>query len=349
MLGLCLLVWGAREATSQQATSSPANLCGPANDLLTLQPPTNGLCASGNPSQVNGSGPWSWTCATPGSGPPPPVYCVAPTTIGNAPIPNSRFDRYVKFHGDEGNHGWLATQARVNAVVTTTEQPFFMAGFFRAEDHPTWGMLAAVQSDDRNNGTFALSLAAYGMGASLFEWRSGPFYGLATAPNILRGPYKGGTPVAYVLNQWHFIAAAIKDHCNSQIFLEGVWNDPTPVCVPWPTGLSSTTFGSYYEFSKGAGDAHVYNGGLRDWAIVTGVPTAEELLRMRSGEDPRKVWGASRVWGYWNFTTDPASGAKEPDLTGHGHDLTYSGGGSVDRKKPTLIIRGSPRPAGQTP
>lgn len=114
------------------------------------------------------------------------------------------------------------------------------------------------------------------------------------------------------------------------------YNDILSVCVPWPTGLSSTTFGSYYELSKGAGDAHVYNGGLRDWAIVTGVPTAEELLRMRSGEDPRKVWG------YWNFTTDPASGAKEPDLTGHGHDLTYSSGGSVDRKKPTLLIRGSP-------
>jgi hypothetical protein len=246
----------------------------------------------------------------------------------------------VKFYGDVRNHGTLATQARVNAVVSRTEQPFFMAGFFRPEDHPTWGMISAVQSDLRENGIFALSLAVYDFAGSLFEWRNGPFYGLASMPKVFRGPYKGGHPVAYVLNQWHFIAAAIKDHCHSQIFLEGIWNDPTTECVPWPSDLSSTVFGSYYDITRNANDAHVFNGGLRDWAVVTGVPTTEELARMRNGEDPRSIWGATRVWGYWNFTADPASGAKEPDLTGHGHDLTYIGAGTEDRKKPTLVVRG---------
>ena len=69
--------------------------------------------------------------------------------------------------------------------------------------------------------------------------------------------------------------------------------------------------------------AHPYRGGLRDWAIATGVPTTAELLRMRAGEDPGKIWGA-RLWGAWRFTTDPASGKKEPDISGNGRDLTYT-------------------------
>ncbi len=347
MISLGLLAGSAPEIAAQPADPQAANRCGPANGLIALRPPTTGLCSTGNASALTGSGPWLWTCP-PASGPAPypPIYCTAPITSGSTPIPDSRFDRYVKFHGDQANHGDFATQARVNAVVARTEQPFFMAGFFRAEDHPTWGMLAAVQSDrDRSEGTFALSLGDDGMGASLFEWRNGPWVALAQAPKILRGPYKGGTPVAYVLNQWQFIAASVKDACHSQIFLEGVWNEPTPQCLPWPSGLSSTTFGSYYDLiGQGVGDAHVYNGGLRDWAIVTGVPTSEELLRMRNGEDPRAIWGAARVWGYWNFTADPVGGAKEPDLTGHGHDLTYIGAGSANRTKPTLVVKGAARP-----
>lgn len=334
LAGFWLLAGAAAPVSAQ-----PVSRCGPANDLIVAQPPADGLCATGSASAVKGKGPWFWTCAS--SGPTPaPVQCAAPVTAGSAPIPDSRFAKYVRFFGDESNHGTLATQARVDAVVTRTEQSFFMAGFFRPEDHVTWGVLSALQSDYRDNGDFALSLAAYAQGISLFEWRNGPFHNIASAPRIFRGPYRGGgQPVAYVLNQWQFIAAVVKDHCNSQIFLEGVWSEPTVVCVPWPSALNKTTFGSYNEITRYPGDSHVFNGGLRDWAIVTGIPTTEELARMRNGEDPRKIWGASRVWGYWNFTTDPATGMKEPDLTGHGHDLTYIGAGTQDRKKPALIVR----------
>ena len=266
------------------------------------------------------------------------AYSVAFAQSVLKPISDERFDRYVKFRGDGGNHGTIATQARVDDVVTRTEKPFFTVGFFRAMDYPSWGMLASTQSVDRNNGTFALSLTEYREQIDLFEWRNGPFHTLAQAPALFRSPL-GGYSAAYVLNRWLFVAVSIKDRCNSRMFLEGLWSEEKPPqCVDWPSALSSTTFGSYYDITKGAGDAHVYNGGLRDWAVVTGVPTTEELLRMRNGEDPRAIWGAARVWGFWNFITDPATGAKEPDLTGHGHDLTYIGGGSVDRTKPVLIV-----------
>jgi len=334
-VGVCLLAWGARDAAAQ--TPVP---CGPADGVLILQRPVAGLCATGNASAVTGNGPWVWTCApATGPAPNPPVYCVAPTTIGATPIPDSRFSSYVKFFGDESNDGTLATQARVNAVVTRSEQPFFLAGFFRPEDHPTWGMLAAVQSRNRNDGIFALSLGFdYSWAASLFEWRDGPYFGLARAPAPIRGRNRGGVPASHTLNQWEFIAAVIQDHCHSLIFLEGLWSDAKTECVTWPSDLSSTTFGSYYDVTQRSDDAHVFNGGLRDWAVVTGTPSAGELMRMRDGEDPRAIWGAARVWGYWNFTANPAMGG-EPDLTGHGHNLSYIGGGSVDPKKPVLIVR----------
>lgn len=255
-------------------------------------------------------------------------------------IPDSRFGTYVKFLGDPNNRGLLATQARVNDVVTKSEQPFFVAGFFRAEDYPTWGMLAAVQSDLRYNGTFALSLSNYPMGGSLFEWRRDTYKFLAQMPNVFRNPARYNQPTPYLLDRWIFIAAVIKDHCHSQIFMEGIWNDPVVQCVDWPSALSSTTFGSYYDITRGAGDAHLFNGGLRDWAVVTGVPASDELLKMRGGADPRTLWGASRVWGFWNFTADPATKAKEKDRTGHGHDLTYIGAGSTDPALPELIVLG---------
>lgn len=254
------------------------------------------------------------------------------------PIPDSRFPSYVKFSSDRGNDGGFATQARVEQVVTSGERSFFMAGFFRPEDYPTWGMLAAVQSADRNDGTFALSLEAYLQRLNLFEWRSGPHHELARAPNPYRGLTHGGAPAAYTLNRWHFIAAVIVDACHSRIFLDGLWSeDRGQKCVPWPSALRSTTFGSYYNLSRGTFDSHGFNGGLRDWTIVTGVPTGEELLRMRAGEDPRAIWPAGRVWGFWNFTTDPATGGKEPDQTGQGRDLTYIGAGKVRTDKPVLI------------
>lgn len=339
-----LAVGSLAAAWAGPAGAQEPNPCGPASGKIASQAPAQGLCASGSPSPVAGPGPWSWSCGEPGAPPQTRVYCAAPTTAGLAQIPDSRFEKYVKFFGDIDNHGTLATQARVNDVVTKTEQPFFIAGFFRAEDYPTWGMLAAVQSNARSNGVFALSLANYPMSGSLFEWRADTYKLLARMPNVFRNPARYNQPTPYLLDRWTFIAVVIRDHCNSQIFLEGLWSDPVGQCVDWPSALSSTTFGSYYDITHGAGDAHVFNGGLRDWAVVMGVPTSDELLKMRAGVSPLVVWGQSRVWGYWSFTADPSNGAMETDLSGRRHALTYIGAGSVDSKLPRLVVSGARKP-----
>ena len=45
-------------------TTTPVNaLCGSANGQTLNSAPTNNLCAAGSPTQVNGTGPWSWACA----------------------------------------------------------------------------------------------------------------------------------------------------------------------------------------------------------------------------------------------------------------------------------------------
>lgn len=268
----------------------------------------------------------------------------AVTTTGDALIPDSRFPTYVKFHGDPNNWGTLATQARVNAVAAPTEQPFFMAGFLRPEDYHTWGGIVGAQGAFRQNGTWLLTMGAYDHSLYGFMWLDVSTHGAySPAPAIFVGEGRGGyADAAYALNQWQFSAYVITDRCKRQVFTDGVWGAASTDCHPWPTGLSSTTFGSYYDVSQGGADAHVFNGGMRNWAIVKGTPTAAELTRMRNGEDPRTIWGAANVWGYWAFTTDPSTGAQEPDLSGNGNHLTYIGGGTVNNTKPTLVTPTAP-------
>src|ERR1700712_4951214 len=87
------LIAGGAQTVAAQAVAAPA--CGPANEQIVSRPPVAGLCATGTASVPAGAGPWFWTCSLPGS--PQRVDCAASVSAGAAPIPASRFDRYVKF------------------------------------------------------------------------------------------------------------------------------------------------------------------------------------------------------------------------------------------------------------
>lgn len=88
------------------------------------------------------------------------------------------------------------------------------------------------------------------------------------------------------------------------------------------------------------GAAQNFNGGLRDWVALTGVPTTGQLERMRAGDNPIAIWGAARIWGYWHFAANSRRRQKEPHVTGHGHDLTYSDSGT--RAGHTLPVHVTP-------
>jgi outer membrane protein OmpA-like peptidoglycan-associated protein len=53
----------AASAQAQPAESSIDGACGNAANTNRASVPTSGLCAGGAPSNVSGSGPWSWTCS----------------------------------------------------------------------------------------------------------------------------------------------------------------------------------------------------------------------------------------------------------------------------------------------
>lgn len=246
------------------------------------------------------------------------------------PIPDSRFPSYVDFEGawDRPNGNY----AIVNGVVSTREAPFFGAGFFRPRMR-SWGALVAWNSREPNRYgqeylLLTLSAGRENYVTNLLHWvglehQHTACCGIAGAYGPLNKAVSdtyGRTPSGYDLGVWQFIAGAVYGRCGRQVFVDGVWGKVSTECKDWPTNLSYTTFGAYRER---ASLAHPYRGGLRDWAVVSGVPSTGELVRMRNGEDPRAIWGA-RVWGAWHFTTDPASGAQEPDVSGGGHHLTYA-------------------------
>ena len=89
---------------------------------------------------------------------------------------------------------------------------------------------------------------------------------------------------------------------------------------------------------------------MRDWLVGEGTPTPAELESYREGGDPARIWGVSRIVGYWRFTNDPAKG--EPDASGHGHPLTYSDAGAAQgHRLPVLVSPGHPAPvpSGRSP
>jgi hypothetical protein len=61
--------------------------CGPANGVPVISAPTTGLCSSGSPSRVSGSGPWYWTCFGSGNGRVKSQNCWAPVASSPPPPP----------------------------------------------------------------------------------------------------------------------------------------------------------------------------------------------------------------------------------------------------------------------
>ncbi len=51
-----------------QAAKIADGVCGPTNGSVQKYSPMTGLCASGNPTQVQGNGPWIWSCVGTGGG-----------------------------------------------------------------------------------------------------------------------------------------------------------------------------------------------------------------------------------------------------------------------------------------
>jgi hypothetical protein len=59
--------------------------CGPANGVPVTSAPTSGLCQTGTPSAVSGTGPWTWSCAGANRG--STAECLAPLLSGANPYP----------------------------------------------------------------------------------------------------------------------------------------------------------------------------------------------------------------------------------------------------------------------
>ncbi len=260
---------------------------------------------------------------------------------GDIPIPDSRFPTYVKFAADTKNEGHFSNQARVEVRRDVPTAPFFFAGFFRPEDFTTFGMLVSFGNQGgRGNGL--IGLTTQGNALLSFEWAGNGWQPLNYGPVI----WPTGS---VMLGQWSYIALVLKSPSSRDIIMDGVTGKDTGNNLPWPaadalgSGLA-VTFGSYYNTTQTNGiDAHNFNGGLRDWAAVKGIPTNAELERMRNGESPVSIWGAARVWGYWRFTANPQQGQKEPDVTGNGHDLSYTDAGTqTGHTLPILVTPAAP-------
>jgi hypothetical protein len=94
--------------------------CGLANGVAVSNTPSSGLCTTGLPSAVTGSGPWNWTCA--GSNRGSTALCSAPLataiTIG---------DTTVESAGDNGNGNLLlAQEATLSQSATIRSLSFYV-------------------------------------------------------------------------------------------------------------------------------------------------------------------------------------------------------------------------------
>ena len=77
------------QCSAPLAQNPPVNgRCGPANGVATNSAPTAGLCSSGSPTTISGSGPWSWSCL--GSNGGSTASCSAPTSGGASILPADR-------------------------------------------------------------------------------------------------------------------------------------------------------------------------------------------------------------------------------------------------------------------
>jgi hypothetical protein len=261
-------------------------------------------------------------------------------TSGDTPLAASRFPTYVAFQGDNGNGPTLSTQARVRNIPL--KPPWFATGFYVPLDYLNFGALITYGNQSAN-GNGVLIFAFHGDALAAYQkWGTGENL-LAVAPGIFGG-------AACRVGQWAHTALIVAANGTASIVLDGVLGRSEPgVAVNWPTSTAPAetldlAFGSWGNHPPGGGsDADNLNGGLRDWAVVTGAPTPAELEAYRNGGDPLQIWGAPRVVGYWRFTSNPGTG--EPDASGHGHTLTYSDvGTAAGHSLPLLVTPARPRP-----
>lgn len=261
---------------------------------------------------------------------PPPVTTppVTPPPIANfPPIDGAAMIPYVQWQGDPGNGPAFVTQARVNiAPADVPTLPFFLMGFFLARDS-MFGMLTAIGNQE-NPDAGLISLTLQGTMVRLFEWwfpAQGGWQVLADSNGTVKP------------NQWQHVCATITDTATRDLVVDGARAVPNVITAPFPTGALALTFGSYKTVTPGGSNVerHNFDGGLRDWALVRGVPTDAEITRHAAGESAVSIWGAARVWDAWSFTHDPALGP-EPGINGHA--LTWiDGGNATGHHLPTLI------------
>jgi hypothetical protein len=274
-----------------------------------------------------------------------PTIILADSSVGSGvSLPAHTFPTYVKFRGDPDNHGTLSNQARIDIPASApfnSEGPFFAVGFFMPLDYGTWGIVFGF-GDVTNyyRGMIAASTNPPNDFVNLFEWNFD--YG-TTWKNLAMAPVQSPA-----MGAWSHIAIALKSTTDRNIYQDGLISGPATSDVynssprgSWPSTIEnplSFVFGSYAKIGGSASDAHSFNGGMRNWAIVTGTPTEAELARHRNSESAVSIWGAARVWAEWRFTANPGLGQKEPDISGHGRDLTYYDNGSGSgHTLPTLV------------
>jgi hypothetical protein len=261
---------------------------------------------------------------------PPPV--ITPPPITNfPPVDGTKLLPYVQFQGSPDNTGEFVTQARVDVSQGDIVAPFFMVGFFLARDSH-FGMLCAYGNQgDPDKGLISLTLQ--GTMVRLFEWWFPAPGGWAVLADV---------DGAFNVNAWQHACMVIQDG-NTRDLIVGGTRQPqsgqqgAPFPIPETNGVGlAVTFGSYKTVTPGIlnVERHSLDGGLRDWALVRGVPTDAEITRHAGGENASSIWG-SRVWDAWSFTHDPALGP-EPGI--NGHNLTWIDGGiSAGHHLPTLV------------
>lgn len=104
--------------------------CGPAHGVSTTTPPTTGLCESGTPTTVIGSGPWLWTCQGTHGG--SAINCMAPLQINGAcgasdglaiaSAPTANLCRSGTASSVSGNGPWSWTCAGAAGGISATCQ-----------------------------------------------------------------------------------------------------------------------------------------------------------------------------------------------------------------------------------
>lgn len=251
---------------------------------------------------------------------PPPVVAPVDTT----------FLTYLRMQGDANNFGTFANQAYAPDIdpADFPGMPLTLMGWFKPEDYQTFGCLISLGSDNDSLGRIVLT--TQGDSVRAFYWWASAWRELATAQQI-------------ALGKWGHLALVLPGSTGGFLDWDGRKTDQlatSPLDV-WPIPDASggglrLTFGSYRApVIGGMADCHVFNGGLRDWAVVKRALTQAEIAKHRSGAAIEAVAG-SDLWSAWKF--DALTDGKIRDDTGHGRDLTLVDLGAAPGHEPPQIV-----------